>query len=380
MKILVAPNAFKGSLWAGDVAETLREGLLSSELPADIQLVPVGDGGDGTGQLLRSFLQAETLYFEVAGPLGQPLKAAMGWVAASATAIIELADCSGLRHLSPQDYNPIIANTRGLGQLIGFALDKGARSILLGIGGSATIDGGTGLLQALGMVFRDGAGRRLTRLPAELTQLARIDDTGLDHRLPERNITVLCDVKNPLLGGPSGAIQVFGPQKGADTAALEVLTQGLDRFRAVTREFRQVDMNQLPFSGAAGGVAAALSAYAGASAVNGADYMLELLDLKNKIKDAAVVITGEGRIDVQTLEGKAPFCVAAIAKGLGVPVIGVAGQILRDPGDRLDAYFDRLIAINPPGASLTEAMKNTRSNLKEAGRRIGRQLANGWLN
>ncbi|MBO9619176.1 MAG: glycerate kinase [Niabella sp.] len=373
MKIVIAPNAFKNSLPAAEVAAALKEGLLRSGLSATLACCPVGDGGDGTGELLRDYFNAQTIACTVADPLGRPISAPFGWVTETRTAIIEMADASGLRLLNPGEYAPKIATTTGCGQLLKAAFDKGAAEILLCIGGSATVDGGTGILKELGVRFNDKSGNLLQQLPVDLQGLDSIDLSGLNERINHTRITILCDVKNRLLGA-KGAAAVFGPQKGATPGNMALLEKALTRLNEVAEKVTGVNMNALEYSGAAGGVAAALVAFCKARAVDGIDYFLQKIHFGQQLAGADWVITGEGTIDQQTLDGKAPYGVARMAKEQHCKVIGVAGKVPEMPGAALDQYFDRLFSINEIPVSLAEAIKNTRTNLVKVGERIGKRI------
>lgn len=373
MKAVIAPNAFKNSLPADEAAVAIRQGLLQGGYKGDCICHPVGDGGDGTGSLLNDYLGAATVAVIVADPLGRSIAASFGWIAATRTAVIELAAASGLRLLDPKDYDPLRATTAGCGQLIKAALDKGATEILFCIGGSATVDGGTGLLKALGAVFLDGEGQPLQCLPADLIMLRSIDRSDLDQRLYTTRITILCDVKNQLLG-PQGAAAVFGPQKGAGPDEVILLEKGLGQLQRVTEQLTGIAINGWPHSGAAGGVAALLAAFCNTEPVNGIDYFLEKTGFAAALTNASTVITGEGAIDHQTLEGKAPYGVAKLAKQYGVPVIGVAGTIPEKEDAALNEYFDWLFSINEQPLPLEAAIRLTRTNLEKAGRKIAMVL------
>ena len=373
MKIIIAPNAFKGSLSADKAAQALKEGLQQGGWKGSLVTCPVGDGGDGTGALLRQYLGASVSAIPVCDPLGRWIEAPLGWVASTQTAIIEMADASGLRLLQPTEYNPLTTNTRGLGQLIKAAFNKRAKTILLCIGGSATVDGGAGMLQTLGLQFLDKKGDELHDLPARFSNLETLDDSGLDRRLAQTSITILCDVKNKLLG-ENGAAAIFGPQKGADPAGVKMLDSGLQQLDQVVTQYTGFKMSEWESGGAAGGIAAALAAFGKAQIVPGTDYLLQLIGFKSQLADADWVITGEGCIDQQTLQGKAPFGVAKMAKETGAKVIGVAGSIPTSNREALNRYFDWLLPINQPGHSLAESMRDTFLNLVTAGKKIAGEL------
>ncbi|MCD2422564.1 glycerate kinase [Niabella pedocola] len=373
MKIVIAPNAFKNSLPAAAVAAALEEGIRRGGYTGALVCRPVGDGGDGTGSLLAQYLGAEQVVAEVADPLGRTIRAAFGWIEATGTAIIEMADASGLRLLQPEEYDPLHASTRGCGQLITAALNQGARELLLCIGGSATVDGGTGLLKALGLQLYDVEGSPLSSLPADLVTLHSIDSSGLDPRLHDVTITILCDVKNHLLGA-KGAAAVFGPQKGAGAGEVLQLEAALQQWRKVVLQTTGTDMDVLESSGAAGGVAAGLAAFCKVHIVDGIDYFLKKTGFEQELEGAGWVITGEGAIDHQTLEGKAPFGVAVLARRKDIPVIGIAGKVPEGPDAELEAYFSQLISINEQPATLEEAIRQTRPNLVKTGEKIGAVL------
>ncbi|MBO9592691.1 MAG: glycerate kinase [Niabella sp.] len=373
MKIVIAPNAFKNSLPATAVAAALAEGIRRGGYTGALVCRPVGDGGDGTGSLLAQYLGAEQVFANVADPLGRTIRAAFGWIEATGTAIIEMADASGLRLLQPEEYDPLHASTLGCGQLITAALNRGARELLLCIGGSATVDGGTGLLKALGLQFYDAEGGPLSSLPADLVKLHAIESSGFDRRLHRTTITILCDVKNHLLGA-KGAAAVFGPQKGAGADEVLRLEAALLQWRNVVLQTTGTDMNVLESGGAAGGVAAGLAAFCKVHIADGIGYFLKKIRFEQELEEADWVITGEGAIDHQTLEGKAPFGVAIMARQKGIPVIGIAGNVPDRADAELQAYFPRLISINEQPTPLEEAIRQTRPNLVKTGEKIGMAL------
>lgn len=374
MHVLIAPNAFKGSLSAVAAAQCVAEGLEGSNLSCTFSLFPIADGGDDTASLLVRNKQGRLVTTGVHDPLGRPVKASFGWVEQEQLAVIGMSDASGLRLLKKEELDPLHADTFGTGELIKAALNKGAKKILIGAGGSATVDGGTGLLRALGVRLLDGEGRAITALPKNLTALSHIDLEGIDKRILRTEIVVLCDVKNTLLG-KEGAAPVFGPQKGAGGKEVIILEEGLRQWNDRTVQAVDQDMSALPYGGAAGGVSAALAAYGKARLVSGIEFFLEESHFEDLLQKADLVITGEGRIDEQTLEGKGPLGIARRAKKRNIPVIGMAGEVPRRPTPALQYYFKALIAINPPGASLEDALKNTGKNLTTAAHALGDRLA-----
>lgn len=374
MHILIAPNAFKNSLDASTAAEAINTGLLKSKLSCITTLFPVADGGDGTANLLAKYLGAEQVGATVQDPLRRKISAEFSWSEKDKTAIIELAAASGLRLLKPSEYDPVHATTFGTGELMLAALDKGAKKIILCIGGSATVDGGTGILEALGIEFLDESNNTLNDVPASLGALEDFDSKGIDKRILHTEIIILCDVENPLLG-VNGAAKVFGPQKGASTRDVELLEKRLDKLNKVVIKKIGKDIASVKHGGAAGGVAAGLNAVVNAKLVNGIDYFLAATGFDNEIKKADMVITGEGSIDSQTLHGKGPYGVAKKAKEFSLPVIGLAGTIPATDTIELKKYFDRLISINKNEADLNTAMRNTYSNLEASAYELGNELA-----
>jgi glycerate kinase len=373
MHILIAPNAFKNSLTAGEAADAIKRGLSRSRLSATSECRPVGDGGDGTGDLLIQYLQGQRIPAGARDPLGRSMDSYFGLIEETNTAIIEMASASGLRLIDPADRNPLCTSSAGTGDLIRAALDHGAGRIILGLGGSATVDGGTGILQALGARFVDGNGQGLEQLPARLAELALIDLGGLDPRLAATQLIILCDVSNPLTG-PKGAAVVFGPQKGADPAAVRRLESGLKKFAEVIYDRTGTDVASAPRTGTAGGAAAGLHGLLNAALVSGIDYFLEITGFDAALDRSTHVITGEGGIDEQTLQGKAPFGVAVRAKTRGLPVIAMTG---RRPADTtvLKPYFDEIILINKRHAPMVEALASTAANLERTAMEWGNRLA-----
>ncbi|WP_077921799.1 glycerate kinase [Spirosoma sp. 209] len=373
MHILIAPNAFKHSLNAPEVVLAIQNGLLQSRLDCICTCFPIGDGGDGTGSLMVDQRRGKRVPVTVADPFGRPIASSFGLVDEGQTAIIEMADASGLRLLPPHELNPLRATSFGTGELIRHALDEGATRFVLAVGGSATVDGGTGILRALGVRFLDATGAELTT-PDQLTALARVDTAGLDSRLLTSDLTILCDVDNTLVG-PAGAAAVFGPQKGATPADVQRLDAGLARLAEVARQQTGVDMAAVRHGGAAGGVAAGLHTFLRASLVNGIDFFLTFTGFDRFLEKTDLVITGEGSIDEQTLHGKGPYGVAFRAKQRRLPVIGLAGRIPLHPSETLGQYFDTLLAIGHEPTDLPAAFLHTETNLTRTARQLGNLLA-----
>lgn len=360
MKILISPNAFKHAMPAFEVAKAIQKGVVNILPDAECILLPIGDGGDGTGDLLSQHLGAETISTTAKDPFGNIIITGFGYVKAEGLAIIEMCYASGIRLVAPEHLNPLFATSYGTGELMKRALDEGAKKIILGMGGSATVDGGTGILRALGMKFLDGDGREII-YPKDLSKLHHIEVSELDTRINDCEVIVLCDVGNFLLG-TEGAAAVFGPQKGATPEMVTTLNEGLKRLSEVASRIGGKDMAAVNSGGTAGGAAAGLYAVINAKLVNGIEYFLDLVGFDAAVQDAAVVITGEGRLDEQTLQGKGPFGVARRAKQKGVMVIGLAGKV-DDPEHKLKPWFDVLTSINKVAVDLPTALKNTEKNL-----------------
>lgn len=369
MKILIAPNALKGSLSACEAAEALATGSRRALPNAELVLLPVADGGDGLARVLGDALQATPQSLPVTGPVGQPVKATWLYSRENRTAVIEMAAAAGLALLDPSKLAPMTASTYGVGELILAALDKGAQRILLGIGGSATTDGGMGMAKALGVVFRDAQGSILEANGYRLSEIAEIDTTGLDTRLGAVQIQVICDVDNPLLGA-RGAATVFAPQKGADTTQVKQLEAGLTHFAEVLDSSLGKDVRNTPGAGAAGGLGAGSIAFLDAGLQPGAELVLDLLHFDEALKGADLVITAEGRLDGQTAFGKAPAAVARRARAAGIPCIAIAGS-LGDGMDALDAIgITAAYTLCRGPASLADAMLNAASHLQETATQV----------
>ena len=374
MHILVAPNAFKNSLSAEEAAEAIRSGLIQSGLHCSIQCFPIGDGGDGTASLIIKKGNGILYEIHAQDPIGRIIKTKIGFIDDEHTAVIELADISGLKRLQQHELDPLHASSFGTGELIKAALNKGVRKIILCIGGSATVDGGCGILQALGVRFLDKSANPLTGLPKSLIHLDEIDISCLDERISHTELIILCDVDNTLLGD-KGAAAVFGPQKGASKYVVMQLEKAMEQLRTVVMFQTGKDMNAILHGGAAGGVASGLNVFLDAVLVSGTEYFLDLTGFDEACMQADLLITGEGSIDLQTLEGKGPYGVAIRAKKKNIPVIGLAGQVPTKPDKRLILYFDRLITINLPNEDIQSAMLHTAANLQQAAYQVGKLLA-----
>lgn len=339
MRIVAAPDSFKGSLSATAVAQAISAGVLRACPACQVDEIPIADGGEGTLDALLHARQGEYRSYQVQGPLGEPVTAQLGLIAQGQIGVIEMAEASGLLLVAPPERNPLLTGTYGTGQLIRAALDLGCRELIITIGGSATVDGGIGMLTALGAKFYDSQQRLLPPLGSSLLRLARIDITGLDRRLQDCRITIASDVNNPLCG-PDGAAPVFGPQKGATPAMVIQLEQGLHNFAQATLATTGLDVLDLPGGGAAGGLGAALIAYAGGVMRSGIEVVLDAIDIDTRLAGASLVFTGEGRMDGQTVQGKAPLGLARRAQAHGCPVVALVGSL----GENYQAVLEQGIS------------------------------------
>jgi glycerate kinase len=326
MKVVIAPQSFKGSLSAREVANAMASGI--RRVVSDVELVklPMADGGEGTVDALVSATGGTFRHNEVTGPLGDKVTARWGILGEGTTAVIEMAAASGITLVPPDMLDPMVATTYGTGELIRAALEAGCRHLIIGIGGSATNDGGAGMAQALGIRLLDNEEKELLPGGAELSRLSRIDISGLDKRLSSCKLTAAIDVTNPLYG-EQGASLIYGPQKGATDEMCRHLDKALEHYAAVIRHDLGIEVGDMPGAGAAGGLGAGLVAFLGARLEPGIDIVCEAVKLSEHLKGADLVFTGEGRIDAQTMFGKTVAGVSARAKALGVPVIVIAGEV-----------------------------------------------------
>lgn len=362
MKVVIAPDSFKESLSAAEVAAAIARGWGKVFPDAELLLLPMADGGEGTVDALLASLGGQRMEQPASGPLGVPVTAHWGLLA-DGSAAIEVAAASGLHLLQPAQRDVCRASSRGSGELVLAALDSGAKRIVLGLGGSATNDGGAGLLQALGVRLLDARGQQLAPGGAALQQLARVDISALDPRLQQVEILVAADVDNPLCG-PRGASAVFGPQKGASPEEVALLDAALGHFARCTAQVLGQDWQQEPGVGAAGGLGFALKAYLGASFCPGIQLVAQIAGLAQALTGADLVITGEGRLDSQTLHGKTPAGVAEIAQQAGVPVLAIAGSL----GEGYQALYgvgiDAAFSLVPGPLSLQQAMASAAAELE----------------
>ncbi len=356
LRIVVAPDSYKGSVSALGVAQAMERGIRQVFPDAEVRKIPIADGGEGTVEALITATGGELRQAEVANPLGERISAQWGILGDGQTAVIEMAAASGLPLLASEKRDPRRTTTYGTGELIRAALDAGLRKIIVGIGGSATNDGGAGMARALGVRFTDANGVELPAGGAALAALQQIDLSGLDRRLLEAEITVACDVDNPLCG-PRGASAVFGPQKGATPEMVAELDAALARFATCAQVATGRQAAALAGAGAAGGLGAGLLFFTPAKLKPGVEIVLAAVDFAEVAKDAAFVITGEGRTDFQTAFGKAPVGVAKVAKRFAVPVFCLSGGLGQGSDDVLAQGIDAVISICDRPLSLDECMR-----------------------
>lgn len=349
MKIAIVPNAFKGSLTASQAADCIECGIRKALPNISTVKIPMADGGDGTLLAIVEATGGRQVKCSVTDPLGRKIRTSFGLTGDGRTAVIEMALASGLALLKPNERNPLLASSFGTGELIRASLDLRVNEIIIGIGGSATNDGGVGMARALGMKFFDKRNRELAHNGGALTKLSRIDIAGLDARIKNTIISVACDVDN-FLYGSRGAARIYAPQKGATPAMVEQLDAGLKRLATVIQKDLGVKVGKLRGGGAAGGQGAGLVAFFGAKMGSGADIVTNAIGLKSKLAGCDLVITGEGRMDGQTAFGKAPAGVAKVAQSLGIPVIAICGSL------GLDACKVRAVGIEAIFSALEEPM------------------------
>lgn len=376
LTIVVAPQAFKGSLDAPEVAQAIARGVRQVLRDARLIILPVADGGEGTVRALVEASGGRTVTTRVVGPLEKPVNAEWGILGDGVTAVIEMAAASGLPLIPRSERNPMRTTTFGTGELIRSALDHGVRKLIVGIGGSATNDGGAGMAQALGARLLDSAGNELPRGGGQLGKLERIDTSGLDPRLRDLDVEVACDVANPLCG-PEGASAVYGPQKGADATMVRTLDAALQHYADVIERDVGKSVCDNPGAGAAGGLGAGLLAFADATLSPGVKIVFEAIDLDGKLRGADLVITGEGRMDSQDIYGKAPMEVAKRAKAVGIPSIAIVGSTGRDYRIVFDHGLDAVIGtVNRP-MSLDRAVGESAKLITEAAMRATRLVCVG---
>ena len=376
LKVVVAPDSFKGSLTASEACDAIENGLLKVFPDADIIKVPMADGGEGTVRSLVDATGGKVVSCRVTGPLGEQTKAFYGILGDGTTAVIEMASASGLPLVPKDRKNPCFTTTYGTGELIKAAMDRGCRRLIIGIGGSATNDGGVGMAEAVGVKFLDANGSQIKRGGGFLSDLDRIDMSGLDMRVKEAEFVVACDVDNPLTG-PRGASAVYGPQKGATPEMVQILDRGLYNLARVIKKDVGVDVNDIPGSGAAGGLGAGLIAFTSAELKKGIEIVIETTGLKEKLQGADLVITGEGKTDFQTLFGKTPIGVANCAKENDIPVVIISGGYSEDALELYEHGIDALTTIVKGPCSVDDAIKRAGELMRDAAESVARKIKIG---
>jgi glycerate kinase len=370
VKILIAPDKFKGSLSAREVAENIAAGLRDVLPDAKIDIVPMADGGEGTAQVIRDALGGSWVNCAAHDPLGRQIDARYAWIEHRKLAVMEMSEAAGMRRLSGGERDPLRANTFGVGEMLLDAMQRSAREIVIGLGGSATNDGGFGMARALGFRFFSGNDHdhELTSAISELQKLRRIQSPR-NLWLPK--IIAAVDVRNPLLG-KNGATQVFGPQKGVSEDKVDILERALTRLADVVSKDLEIDYRDEPGAGAAGGLGFGLMSFCGAKIRPGFDVVAKAVKLEAKVKDIDLIITGEGRLDAQTLQGKTPAGVAQLARRLGKRVFAIVGSASEDRS--VDEIFDKVYVLAQPGMSEKENMAHAAELLRENARELAKKL------
>ena len=376
-KIVIATDSFKGSLSSAEAGAAIADGVRQALPDSDIVTMPVADGGEGTTEAMCQAMSGSMQHVSVHGPLGDKVNAA--YCIAGGTAVMEMSQASGLVIVSPNERNPMRTSTYGTGEMILDALHKGCRDFLIGIGGSATNDGGTGMMEALGYKFIDLDGHRLDGCGACLGSIAAIDATDAVHELGECRFTIACDVDTPFCG-PEGASRVFAPQKGASQQMVNALELGMTSFARVIERYNGMYLNDMPGTGAAGGLGGAFKAFLGASLRPGIEMVLDALDFSRIITGCQLVITGEGKMDSQTLKGKTPSGVLKYATAQHIPVIAFCGR-LEDKAVLSEAGFAGLYEVDAHGLPLEMAMlpETAAMNLRDTAYRTFSSNGPGFL-
>ncbi|MFZ1523364.1 MAG: glycerate kinase [Saprospiraceae bacterium] len=357
MKVIIAPDSFKGSLTALEVAKSIEKGIKKVDANIETVIVPMADGGEGTVQSLIDASEGVMVAAMVHDPLLRPFKSFYGIMGDGKTAVIEMAAASGLELLKNDERNALKTSTFGTGELIKHAIDRGCTEIIIGLGGSATNDGGTGMAQALGVRFRDKKGKEQNMCGAELINIHTVDMSGLDARVKGINIIAACDVDNPLYG-IKGSSNVYGRQKGASETDVQTLDKGLKHFSEIMKFGYGFDFSDYPGAGAAGGLGYGLMCFLGATLASGIETVMRATKFTKKIAGADFVFTGEGRIDSQTAFGKTPFGVAQVAKQTNIPVIAIAGSLGNGYKELYNKGFDGIFSIIDKPMTLTDALVN----------------------
>lgn len=374
-KILVAPDSFKGSLTALEACEAIRKGIERAIPDAEIVEIPMADGGEGTVQSLVDATEGKLLEAEVVGPLGEPVTAKYGILGDGKTAVIEMAEASGLAYVTDETKNPLVTTTYGTGQLIQACLDQEIQEIILGLGGSATNDGGAGMAQALGYELLDEVGDEITYGGGALEKLSQIKVDKVNSQLKNATFIVASDVNNPLCGS-NGASSVFGPQKGADEEMIKQLDQNLSHFAEIIQRDLDEDIRDIPGAGAAGGLGGGLLAFTNSEMHTGIEIVLDYTQLKETAVGCDLCITGEGGIDFQTKFGKTPYGVAQAFKAVNPDkkVIAVAGNVGKGIDELYEVGIDAVFGISPGAATIDQLIQDASINLQTTTENIFRAM------
>jgi glycerate kinase len=380
VRIILAPDKFKGSLGGREVAENMAAGLRVEQPEAEIELFPMADGGEGTAEVLCQALNGTWMTCPAHDPLGRPIEVRYVWVESRKLAVIEMSEAAGLRHLKPEERDPLRVSTFGVGEMMVDAAQRGGGEMIVGLGGSATNDGGFGMARALGYRFLDARQNEIRQL-SELSHLERIDMEALGAgaarfvsaggQAPVQ-VTAAADVRNPLLGW-KGATRIFGKQKGATLDAVKTLEAALEKLADIVTLDLGCDFRDVPGAGAAGGLGFGLMSFCNATMRSGFDVVAEAVGLEARIRQADFVVTGEGSLDQQTLEGKTPAGVAHLARALCKPVFAIVGRASEDP--RLQAMFEKILILGEGNLSPEMAISQSAPLVREAAARLGRELA-----
>ena len=369
MKIVIAPDSFKGSLTAMQAAQAMVDGIHDVDPKIETVMLPAADGGEGTMVSLVGATNGTIVSVVVQDPLGRDVKASYGVLGDGETGVIEIAEASGLMLLTDEEKNPFITSTFGTGELIAHALDAGLRKFIIGLGGSATNDGGAGMLQALGMKMLDADGVQLQKGGGSLHKLSKIDVSHFDKRIAESDFLVACDVENPFIG-PEGASAVFGPQKGASPEMVVVLDTNLTKLASVVEELTGISLQARKGAGAAGGAGGAFQAFFPGDMKQGISVVLEAISFDEQIADADLILTGEGKTDSQTLSGKTPFGVAKVANREGKPIILISGALDEESRELVAPMFTELHAVADGTVSSKASIDNASHYLRLKTKRV----------
>ncbi len=344
LKILIAPDSFKGSLTAIEAAQAMAEGIRDVNPAIETVMLPAADGGEGTMNSLVGATDGTIVTVVVQDPLGRKVKANYGVLGDGETCVIDIAEASGLMLLTEDERNPLVTSTFGTGELLVHALDAGLRKFIIGLGGSATNDGGAGILQALGMKLMDANDAEILQGGGSLDRLYKMDQTHFDERISESYFLIACDVENPLVGS-DGASAIFGPQKGASAEMVDVLDRNLMKFASLVEELVGISLHGRKGAGAAGGAGGAFQAFFPGEMKRGIEVVLDAISFAEQLMDADLILTGEGKTDSQTLAGKTPFGIAQVAHREGKPIILISGAVDEDSRELLEPLFAELHAV-----------------------------------